>query len=156
MRIAVVGAQAPELCRLTGRLALPLQTLADAADSTWDILGLARGVSGDLQRAVRTRCLLLPGDSGASLLRSIRAEQIVGYGLSPRHTLTLSSLAGEERILCLQRALVTLDGRLIEPQELSLPPELSALDAEQALLAAGLLLLSARGVSGAKAVNRAL
>ena len=61
--------------------------------------------------------LLAPGDSRPA---HIRAERVVTYGLSPRDSLTLSSLA--EPVLCVQRALPRLDGTVIEPQEFPLPP----------------------------------
>ncbi|MBE7004015.1 MAG: hypothetical protein E7425_06990 [Ruminococcaceae bacterium] len=146
MHIAVIGQESAALCLAAGCGVLPLRSLAEAQGQDWDLLALLRDASAcPAQGCLRTRCLLLPGDSGASLALSIQAGQLVGYGFSPRHTLTLSSLNGPERLLCLQRAVLTLDGTLLEPQELPLPQELSNLDAEQALLAAGVRLLCARG-----------
>ena len=49
----------------------------------------------------------------------ITAETVVTYGLSPRDSLTLSSLA--EPVLCVQRQLPRPDGTVIEPQEFPLP-----------------------------------
>ena len=65
------------------------------------------------------RLLLAPGDLPA-LPAQVRAETVVSYGLSPRDSLTLSSLA--EPVLCVQRALPRLDGTVIDPQEFPLPP----------------------------------
>nr|WP_326164516.1 hypothetical protein [uncultured Oscillibacter sp.] len=65
------------------------------------------------------RLLLAPGDCGAALGR-VQAEAVISYGLSPRDSLTLSSLA--EPVLCVQRALPRPDGSVVEPQEFPLPP----------------------------------
>lgn len=136
------------LCRTIGRDAQPILTLADVAGLDWDLLALTRGAAKPaFSGTLCARCLLLPGDSEPSLLRALRASEVVSYGFSPRDTLTLSSVTGTDRFLCLQRSLLTLDGALLEPQELPLSPALSALDAEDALLAAGVNLLSQRARS---------
>ena len=65
------------------------------------------------------RLLLAPGD--AQLLPpQVRAEAVVSYGLSPRDSLTLSSLT--EPVLCVQRALPRPDGTAVDAQEFPLPP----------------------------------
>lgn len=64
------------------------------------------------------RVLLLPGTL-ARLAQAIPAAWVVSYGLSRRDTLTLSSLSPP--CLTLQRELVTLTGRCLEPQEIPLP-----------------------------------
>ena len=143
MEIAVVGAQAQTLCRAAGVSGVrSFPTLAQAEGHAWDLLALsADAAHTPCSGAPRTRTLLLPGDSTPSLAAGAQALQIVGYGFSPRDTLTLSSFAGRERLLCLQRALLTLSGMLLEPQELPLPEALSTLREEDALLIAGLCLL---------------
>lgn len=141
MQIAVVGAGAAAICRAAGVGAELCPVLADAAGRSWDVLALADGVTPLLRGNIRAKCLLLPGDSDPLLLANIRAAQVVSCGLSPRDTLTLSSLAGAERLLCLQRGVVTPYGSLLEPQELPLSPDFNALTDEDALLAAGLRLL---------------
>ena len=145
MNIAVVGADARALCRAAGIEAEVFPALALIPNRAWDLLALARDAAqtpylGD----VSARNLLLPGDSDPSFALCTGALQVVGYGFSPRDTLTLSSVTGAERLLCLQRSLITADGELLEPQELPLDSSLSTLGADQALLAAGLLLLSRR------------
>lgn len=143
MEIAVVGARARALCRAAGVSgARPFSTLAQAGGHAWDLLALpANAVCASFSGTLRARSLLLPGDSAPSLAAGTRAAQIIGYGFSPRDTLTLSSFAGRERLLCLQRGLLTLGGALLEPQELPLPEALSALREEDALFIAGLRLL---------------
>ena len=143
MDIAVVGADAQTLCRTAEIDARPFPALADAAGRAWDLVALTRDAAkkpflGD----IRARNLLLPGDSDPSFAQGMGSLQVIGYGFSPRDTLTLSSVTGAERLLCLQRSLLTADGALLEPQELPLSPALSALSEEDALLVAGLRLLS--------------
>ena len=143
MEIAVVGAQARTLCRAAGVSgARPFSTPAQSGGRAWDLLALsADAVRAPFSGTLRARSLLLPGDSDPSLAAGAQAQQIIGYGFSPRDTLTLSSFAGKERLLCLQRGLLTLGGALREPQDLPLPEALSALREEDALFIAGLRLL---------------
>lgn len=142
MEIAVVGAQAEALCRRAGIVgARAFSALAEADGRIWDLLALSRDAArAPYPAALRVKNALLPGDSAPALAAALHAVQIVGYGFSPRDTLTLSSVTGAERLLCLQRGLLTLGGVLLEPQELPLPHTLSPLGAEDALLAAGLRL----------------
>ncbi|MCL2563474.1 MAG: hypothetical protein FWE08_05500 [Oscillospiraceae bacterium] len=51
----------------------------------------------------------------------IPSQWVVDYGLSVRDSLTVSSLEPNHAVLALQRELVTLDGTVIEQQELPLP-----------------------------------
>lgn len=94
----------------------------ELTERLWPVLAL----TGDGCRALENqsggivcRLLLAPGDRPAVLAR-VRAETVVSYGLSPRDSLTLSSLA--EPVLCAQRALPRPDGTVIEAQEFPLPP----------------------------------
>ena len=66
------------------------------------------------------RTVLLPGQAG-ELLRTKQAASAVSYGPSPRDTLTLSSREGDHLWAALQRELVTLEGTVVEQQELVLP-----------------------------------
>lgn len=145
MEIAVVGARARVLCEMAQiRGAHAFSALSEAEGRVWTLLALTHDAArAPFPVSLRACCLLLPGDSETSLAFGVEAAQIVGYGFSPRDTLTLSSVTGTERLLCLQRGLLTLDGTLLEPQELPLPPAFSALRAEDALFAAGLRLLCA-------------
>ncbi|MBR3562121.1 MAG: hypothetical protein IKN81_11460 [Oscillospiraceae bacterium] len=143
MDIAVVGAASRALCLAAGLDAAAFPTLARASGRRWDLLALTRDAArtpycGD----VPARNLLLPGDSDPSFALCTGALQVVGYGFSPRDTLTLSCVTGAERLLCLQRSIITTLGTVIEPQELPLTGALGALEGEDALLAAGTLLLS--------------
>ena len=143
MDIAVVGAAGRALCRAAGLDAAVFPTLAHAAIRRWDLLALCRDAARTpFFGEVSARNLLLPGDSDPSFALCTGALQVVGYGFSPRDTLTLSCVTGEERLLCLQRSVITALGTVLEPQELPLTGALNALDGEDALLAAGAKLLS--------------
>jgi len=90
----------------------------------WDLLALTRSGCVRLRPSgVACGCvtLLLPGDQGELTQGRIRAERVIGYGLSPRDSLTLSSM-GEGAVLCVQRTLLRPDGGAVELQELPLPP----------------------------------
>ena len=138
MRVAVAGANADALCRAAGVAAATFATPRLAAGRRWALLALTRDAASQPAPALRAQCLLLPGGSSPALARY--AAQAVGYGFSPRDTLTLSSVRGT-RLLCLQRSVVTLGGAILEPQELPLPDALAALPNEDAMLAALLQLL---------------
>ena len=68
---------------------------------------------------------------------------MVSCGLSPRSSLTLSSLA-QRRVLCVQRQLTALDDTLIEPQDIPLPAAWDCWETEPLLLLAGAYLLLGR------------
>lgn len=68
---------------------------------------------------IACRLLLAPGKLQA-LPPRLQAETVITYGLSPRDSLTLSSLRSP--VLCVQRALPRPDGVVIDPQEFPLPP----------------------------------
>lgn len=96
---------------------LGAESPAGLAGRTWDLLALTRRGRETLGRAeVSCRVLLIPGDSPPPL----RAETVITCGLSPRDSLTLSSLRSP--VLCVQRLLPRPDGALVEPQEFPLPP----------------------------------
>ena len=138
MQIAVLGSDAPALCRKAALDVVCLESVSDAATRRWDLLALTQKAArrGLPAKALSAERLLLP--EGVDL--PIRAEQAVDYGLSSRNTLTLSSLTGATRLLCLQRSLRNLRGELLEPQELPLSREFAALDTWQALFLAGMLI----------------
>ena len=64
--------------------------------------------------------MLLPGSAGP-LARHLKADRAVSYGPSPKDSITLSSLEGDQICVALQRELVTVTGRVLERQELVLP-----------------------------------
>lgn len=113
---------------------------AELAEPALDLLVVSPGATGWAGvSTVSCRTALLPGQAGP-LARLLRGECVVSYGTSPKDTLTFSSLEGNRLCLALQRELVTLQGSVVERQELvlHLPPERSPL---ALLAAAGTLLL---------------
>ena len=100
---------------------------AELSEQTWGILLLPPGtVRGRQEVQISCACLLVEGTCPAELLSSVKTAHVVTYGMSPRDSLTLSSL--REPVLCGQRSLIRPDGTVIEPQELPLgelplPPE---------------------------------
>ena len=67
----------------------------------------------------KCRILLIP-DTAAKLLQFYEAESVVSYGLSEKSTITPSSISDEETVVSIQRELPTVDGELLEQQEIAL------------------------------------
>ncbi len=65
------------------------------------------------------KILLIP-DTGTELLGFYDADCVVSYGLSEKSTISPSSISDYETVISLQRELPTLDGEIIERQEISL------------------------------------
>ena len=94
---------------------------AELAGESLDLLVVSPAATGWAGAAsVTCRMVLLPGSAGP-LARGMRVESAVSYGTGPKDTITLSSLEGEQICLAIQRELVTVDGRVVERQELVLP-----------------------------------
>ena len=84
---------------------------------------------------------LVAGETKIDILVTPFVTIVVGCGLSPRCSLTLSGLSPRP-VLCVQRALTALDGTVIEPQDIPLSLHWSRLPPETLLLAAGAWLLA--------------
>ena len=94
---------------------------AELAGESLDLLAVSPGATGWAGAAsVTCRLLLLPGSAGP-LARGMRVEEVVSYGTGPQNTITLSSLEGDKICLAVQRELVTVEGGVVERQELVLP-----------------------------------
>jgi hypothetical protein len=89
---------------------------------------------------VSCRLLLLPG-SAAPLARGMRLEGAVSYGAGAKNTITLSSLEEGRLCLAIQRELVTVQGGVVERQELVLPCVPQGAPPDLLLAKAGALLL---------------
>lgn len=115
-----------------------IRRAGELAEHIWPLLALTaegcRALAEDGE--IICRLLLAPGELPA-LPAQIRAETVVSYGLSPRDSLTLSSLA--EPVLCVQRTLPRPDGSVVDPQEFPLPPLPSPAEALLPLLGLRLL-----------------
>lgn len=108
-----IGQKRPELCR--GRHP------AELAGEVLDLLVVSPQATGWAGAAsVNCRLVLLPG-SAAPMARGLRVEGAVSYGTGPKDTITLSSLEGDKICLAIQRELVTVQGGVVDRQELVLP-----------------------------------
>lgn len=95
------------------------------ADTHWDLLVLnIAGSHALLTQRVHCTCdtLLLPDTSSGTVTQLISARQIIEAGLSPRCSVTFSSLQSTVSMICIQRTLRRSDGVLLEPQEIPFPP----------------------------------
>lgn len=118
---------------------------ADFAQQPLALLVVSPDATGLAGLGVLTpRLALLPGGNVAAC-RLVRAASAVSYGLGSQNTLTLSSMTGTSVSVALQRELVTVSGRTVEPQEwvLSTGPDTTA---DQFLCLAGALLLLDQGL----------
>ena len=94
---------------------------AELAGESLDLLVVSPRATGWAGAAsVTCRLLLLPGSAGP-LTRGMKVEGAVSYGSGPQNTITLSSLEGDRICLAIQRELVTVEGGVVERQELVLP-----------------------------------
>ncbi|MPM13096.1 hypothetical protein SDC9_59451 [bioreactor metagenome] len=94
---------------------------AQLANEPLDLLVISPGATG-LAGAGLLSCkkALLPGGIGP-LARTFGTESAISYGAAPKDTITLSSLEGDKMCAALQRELVTVEGTVVERQELVLP-----------------------------------
>lgn len=114
-----------EWVRLLPRGVCPIRRDRELTEHIWPLLALtpegcrALAEGQDAGGKIICRLLLVPGELQA-LPPRLQAETVISYGLSPRDSLTLSSLRSP--VLCVQRALPRPDGVVIDPQEFPLPP----------------------------------
>lgn len=108
-----------------------IRSLKDIAAKRPDILVLsedAATVCRKLGAPIGCGILLMPGDGGicdttacdadAGTADMFDAGCIATYGMSPKNTVTLSSISEEICVLALQRELVTTGGDVLERQEI--------------------------------------
>ena len=79
------------------------------------------------------------------MARDMRVESAVSYGPGPKDTITLSSLEGDKICLAVQRELVTVEGSVVERQELVLPYPAGQETPELFMAQVGALLLLGAG-----------
>ena len=118
-----------------------------AGGSPWLLVVSPRAAERRRQLPTGCRTVLLPGGAGG-LLSGLDPAAAVSYGTGPRDTLTLSSREGRQLWCAIQRELVTVEGQVVERQELPLrlPDHMSPLSV---LAAAGALLLLGGAPGGA-------
>lgn len=106
-----------------------------------DLLVVSPGATGWAGAGgLHCRLALLPEGAGV-LMKGLKAEGVVSYGNGPKNTITLSSLEGERISLAIQRELVTVEGGMVERQELVLPYPAGEKDPELFMARIGTLLL---------------
>ncbi len=120
MRIAVIGDKSTAFCDEARRLlALEYVELSRDADGADALMLLDSRWEGE----PRCPMAIVPGDAKSR----VEAAVAISYGLSPRDTITVSSVEPGHLALSVQREFRTLDGRLVLIQELKLdwklPPE---------------------------------
>lgn len=86
-----------------------------------DLLVVSPGATGWAGAGgLHCRLALVPDGAGV-LMRGLKAEGAVSYGSGPKNTITLSSIEEERISIAIQRELVTVEGGMVERQELVLP-----------------------------------
>ena len=85
-----------------------------------DLLVIAPDFQKDDPPDIACGALLVPGYL-SRLAGKVKTNQVVSYGISPKNSLTLSSLGEREICLAIQRELITLSGDCLPCQELLLP-----------------------------------
>lgn len=110
--------------------ARPLALLLVAPDAT--------ALSG--AGVIESPLALIPS-SDPLLARAVRSSSAVSYGSGRKNTLTFSSLEPHRVSVALQRQIVTISGRLVEPMEWVLPYPAEACAPEEFLCLCGSLLL---------------
>ena len=90
-----------------------------AAGEILDLLVVSPDWTGENRSVSPCRAMLIPGRL-AHLAEGLTASWAVSFGLSPKDTLTLSSMGEETIHLALQREIVTLTGQRQDPQEFPL------------------------------------
>ena len=84
-----------------------------------DLLVVSPDWRGEDRAVPPCRAMLVPGRL-AELAVGLTASWAVSFGLSPKDTLTLSSLEEGTILLALQREIITLTGQRLDPQEFPL------------------------------------
>ena len=90
-----------------------------AAGEVLDLLVVSPDWTGEDRTVPPCRAMLIPGRL-AQLAEGLTASWAVSFGLSPKDSLTLSSLEEETIHLALQREIITLTGQRLDPQEFPL------------------------------------
>lgn len=119
------------------------KTVRALTEKRWEVLALSTAGCQLLAGAPEAVCacgtVLLPSDWSCLTARQVRAERVVSCGLSPRDSLTFSSMGDQDAVVCVQRVLIRPDGGQVELQEL--PLDCIGGQTEDLLVVIGLCLL---------------
>lgn len=86
-----------------------------------DLLIISPEAKLNAKKALNAKCILLPGGLLDSL-NALKTDYVISYGMSARDTITASSISEDGVLISLQRELVTLNGEIVERQELPAIP----------------------------------
>lgn len=86
-----------------------------------DLLIISPEAKPNTKRTLSAKCILMPGDL-IECFKAVKSDYVISYGMSPRDTITASSISDDGVQISLQRELVTLKGEVVERQELPLIP----------------------------------
>lgn len=86
-----------------------------------DLLIISPDARPDARRTISAKCILMPGALLDSF-KAVKSDYVISYGMSPKDTITASSISDDGVQISLQRELVTLKGEIVERQELPLIP----------------------------------
>ncbi|HHT17180.1 MAG TPA: hypothetical protein GXZ77_05660 [Papillibacter sp.] len=135
------GKSVADFCVLTGGDSALVAALSDrlpqgvekpafvlhAAEKSEDVVGspdvllVSPGcTAADLTAPVTCGTLIFPGDAQLPASQ-FRADCVVTYGMSPRNTVTYSSIAEDSCVVAVQREIKSFGGRKVESQELRVP-----------------------------------
>ena len=101
-----------------------VNSTAALAGTSQDIIVISTGfvmVHRTDTKPVGCGILLLPGDADAE---DFNAECVVTYGMSPKNTITFSSIGEDACVVALQRELLTIGGDMLERQEFKVKSDL--------------------------------
>lgn len=93
---------------------------AEFAPRLFDLAVISPGADEDALRGPEIACriLLLPEWVSAD---TIRADCLVTYGMSPKSSVTLSSISEKFGVVAIMRELATVSGEILDRQELCVP-----------------------------------
>ena len=101
-----------------GAFVLSTSRVEDIASRRCDLVVVSPGFARCAEVRKRLRCGVLLTPDGLFYSPS-GSGNVVTYGMSPRSTFTLSAVGTERCMMAIQREVVTVSGRVVEEQELS-------------------------------------
>ena len=105
-----------------------------------DLLIISPNTRFSEKTALNAKCILLPGTL-LDNLNGVESEYVITYGMSPRDTVTASSISDDGIVITLQRELVTLSGEVLERQDLpNMPLLMPTVEKTMAVLSVFLLI----------------
>ena len=100
---------------------------------------IAAGGFAGKGRSLRCKYAIVPGEGASAVTPFLRPGCVLSYGLSTRDTITVSSMDLRSIVLSLQREMVTMDGKVLEQQEI--PLSAGSSDPRSVMAASGALML---------------